>query len=336
MAILVGDGAFAMRAVGTAEYQAELQQIAGDLGPGSQHLCGALLIPDPKNPFDPHAVAVVIASLVIGYLQNDAAPSLKASMRAGGFIAAGCAARIVEDRGRLGVRLDVSRPFNLRPIAKETNAPAPLVREPDRPPPMREPDQFAAPAPPPFAARPAPPPFAARPVPPSVAPPPIPPRLERDRDPPEERAVEDVDLRPSLARRLVMTLLQIIAIAVILAGAYWWLKSLPREATQKAAPTAAPAPQPEPEPAPPVNPVPSPQPEPFKWPDPPPQFQPAPPPTTPTTPPVVTPPVVTPPVTAPAPPPEPQASPPPPPAPKKKKRRKKVDEPGPNAPLKIN
>ena len=321
MAILLGDGAFAMKAVGTAEHQEELHQIAAGIAPGTDALCGALLIPDPKNPFDPHAVAVVIESLVIGYLQNDAAPALKLSMRAGGFIAAGCAARIVDERGRLGVRLDASRPFQLRPIARETKPappPLPVARDLDRP-------VASAPQAAPF-------------------PRPMAPRVEREiveeLPPPEE-----VDLRPSLMRRFVMMCLQLALIVAILGGAYWWLKSLPREPADAARPAPAPT-QPvtktEPvEPAPPtVTAAPPPA---FQWPDPPPAFQPTQPNPSPGfgAPPVVPPPPATQTDPAPqptvAPPADPQATPAPPKAAKKKKRNKKIEEPGgPNAPLKIN
>lgn len=143
MAIMIGNGRFDMNAVGTAEHQDELASIVGGrTEAGADFLCGALLVPDSKNPFDPHAIAVSISSRVIGYLQPDAGPSLKLALRAGAFVAVGCAAKIVGgarhangEQEDFDVRLDASVPFRMRSIAKETT-PSPL-------PPFAAPPPFA-------------------------------------------------------------------------------------------------------------------------------------------------------------------------------------------------
>jgi hypothetical protein len=310
MAILLGDGQFAMKAVGTAEHQHELAQIAGGrTEQGADHLCGALLIPDPKNPYDPGAVAVVIASHVIGYLATNAAPSLKQALRAGGFIAAGCAARIVGgweredgDTGHFGVRLDAAQPFNLRPIAKETAKPPPVLAARDDPPPM-------APEIPAPLARYNPAPAGRGPY--APAPKILPPIAHRA--PVEQEAEYEPVTIPRSRRSIVSIVLQLLLIAALLAAGAWWVQRLPRE-PQDVTPAAAPPPvAAEPEQAP--------QTAPPEWPVTPPSAPPA----WPTTEPPSAPTAV--------PPPRPAAK-PAPKAPAKKKAAPKAEPP--NAPLKIN
>jgi len=269
MAIATGDGEFGIEAVGTAEHQDELELIAGGrTESGVDHLCGALLVPDPKNPYDPNAIAVVISSHVIGYIPGNIAPSLKYAMRVGGFIAAGCAAKIVGgwiradgDIGDFGVRLDALWPFKLRSIAKQTapSPPPPPLVAPQRAPPVANPA-------------------------PQVAVQPY-----RDEDPPH-----DAGPLPRRRRSIVRTGIELLIIAAILAAGYWWLQRLPREPQNVAAPVATPpaAPSAVPEPAP-AQPAP-PEPTPFVWPDPPPTLAPPP----------VTEPPPAPPVAAPPPPPK--------------------------------
>jgi hypothetical protein len=238
MAIILGDGQFAMKAVGTAEHQDELALIAGGRSEqGADHLCGALLIPDPKNPYDPNAVAVVISTHVIGYVQNDLAPPLKLALRTGGFVAAGCAAKIVPgreradgDRGHFGVRLDASLPFNLRPIAKDAPKPPPVVAARDVPVPIVRENPVPA-------ARDNPMPIAREVyVPAPRIPPPLTPRAPDD----QEAEYEPMTV-PRSRRSIVATVLQLLLIAVLLAAGFWWVQSLPRE-PQDVAPSAAPPP----------------------------------------------------------------------------------------------
>jgi HIRAN domain-containing protein len=298
MAIAIGDGQFGIEAVGTAEHQDELELVAGRrTEAGVDHLCGALLVPDPKNPYDANAIAVVIASRVVGYVPSNIAPSLKYAMRVGGFIAAGCAAKIVGgwaradgDIGDFAVRLDAEWPFKLRSIAKQTT--------PNPPPPLVAAAQSAIPV----AARSA---IPVAPTAPQVQPQPF------DDDAPH------VVTEPRRRRSLVAIGIELLLVAALLAGGFWWLQRLPREPASVETPapvTVVPQDAPEPAPATP------PEPPAFQWPDPP-NAQP----------PAAVPP---PPATAPAP---PVAA---PPAAKKKPAAKakpaapKGDAPG--APLKIN
>jgi HIRAN domain len=242
MAIATGDGEFGIEAVGTAEHQDELEMIAGGrTESGVDHLCGALLVPDPKNPYDPNAIAVVVSSHVVGYIPSNIAPSLKYAMRTGGFIAAGCAAKITGgwiradgDIGDFGVRLDAIWPFKLRSIAKQTQPAAP-------PPPLVAPQRAPAVA------------VAA----PQVA---VPRYTAED-------AGYDAGPLPRRRRSIVRTGIELLIVVAILAGGYWWLQRLPRE-PQNVAPPVAATPPAIPEPAP-AQPAP-PEPTPFVWPDPPP------------------------------------------------------------------
>jgi hypothetical protein len=295
MAIAIGDGQFGIEAVGTAEHQDELELVAGRrTEAGVDHLCGALLVPDPKNPYDANAIAVVIASRVVGYVPSNIAPSLKYALRVGGFIAAGCAAKIVGgwaradgDIGDFVVRLDAQWPFKLRSIAKET--------PPSPPPPPLVSPQRAAPV------------AAAAP--------------QVELQPFDDDDTQHVAMTEPRRRRSIIWIgAELLLIAAILAGAYWWLQRLPREP----ATVETPAPVtlvPKPGPGMPAEPAPAtpapPEPPTFQWPDPPPQFQP--------------------PATEPAPPPAPPVAAPPPPKKAPAKAKPAAPKaPPPNAPLKIN
>ena len=317
MAIAIGSGQFGLEAAGTDQHQDELERMAGGrTEAGVDHLCGALLVPNPKNPYDPNAIAVVINSLVVGYVPSNIAPSLKYALRIGGYIAAGCAAKIVGgwaradgNIGDFSVRLDADWPFKLRPIAKQEKPPAP-------PPVFNAPPAFT-PQP-----RPMPPPVAA----PSIVP--ASPRVEaRPFADEDEPPVHDLIEEPRRKRSIVAIIIELVLIVALLGVGYWWVQRLPREAPPPppAAAPAAPAP---------AEPAAPPEPQPFQWPDPPPQFQ---------APPQAAPPLGAPPPTAtPQPAPVPEPTPPPqaapPPAAKKPapKRPTTPKAPPPNAPLKIN
>jgi hypothetical protein len=290
MAIAIGDGQFGIEAVGTAEHQDELELVAGRrTETGVDHLCGALLVPDPKNPYDANAIAVVIASRVVGYVPSNIAPSLKYALRVGGFIAAGCAAKIVGgwaradgDIGDFVVRLDAQWPFKLRSIAKET--------PPSPPPPPLVSPQRAAPV--------------------ATAAPQVELQPFGDDDAPHVPLTE-----PRRRRRIIWIGVDLLLIAAILAGAYWWLQRLPREPATVETPapvTVVPQNAPDPAPTEPAPPEP-----PFAWPAPP------------TFPPTATEP-------APATPPAPPVAPPPPKKAPAKAKPAAPKAPPPNAPLKIN
>jgi hypothetical protein len=244
MAIAIGSGQFGIEAAGTDQHQDELELMAGGrTEAGVDHLCGALLVPNPKNPYDPNAIAVVISSEVVGYVPSNIAPSLKYALRVGGYIAAGCAAKIVGgwaradgDIGDFSVRLDADWPFKLRPIAKQETPPAP-------------PPVFSAPT---------------RPSPPVAAG--AAPTLRIEAQPFDDDDAPHAIEEPRKRRSVVAIAIELLLIAALLAGGLWWVQRLPRESRDDTAPVATPA-------APETPAEPAPEPAPFAWPDPP-QFQP--------------------------------------------------------------
>ena len=71
MIILSGDGTYATEAVGESEYQDELSQIVGGKQERSvEHFCTAILVPEPRNPYDSNAIVVTIDGLQVGYLSR--------------------------------------------------------------------------------------------------------------------------------------------------------------------------------------------------------------------------------------------------------------------------
>lgn len=118
---LVGDGQFGFQVVGESHHQAALQQIAGAPTVHGHHLsCDALLRLEPNNPYDTHAVAVIIDGQAVGYIPAHMAGELFELLRQHDLQQIACPARIVGgwDRhdgntGLYGVRLDLVRPFRL-------------------------------------------------------------------------------------------------------------------------------------------------------------------------------------------------------------------------------
>ncbi|GAB3420195.1 HIRAN domain-containing protein [Flindersiella endophytica] len=89
----VNGGSDDLEVVGEASYQDALWRICrGRLGDRVRHDCVAVLVPEPTNPYDEHAVAVMIEGSLIGYLRREIAadylPGLLNLMgRTGGHIA---------------------------------------------------------------------------------------------------------------------------------------------------------------------------------------------------------------------------------------------------------
>jgi hypothetical protein len=120
---LAGEGEFAFEVVGESKYQDALSAICGGhCKDGHQHECIAELVPEPDNPYDKNAVAVVIKRRTVAYLSRDNAKwYLQELARLGrSGERASCRAMINGgwDRGRrgkghFGVELDVASP--LRP-----------------------------------------------------------------------------------------------------------------------------------------------------------------------------------------------------------------------------
>jgi hypothetical protein len=136
-AIIKGDGKFGFPIVGESHYQAELGEIARARGDDlSRRLVAALLVPEPNNFFDRHAVAVQIDKRTVGYLSFQSGPVLLKALADGKFDCAACAAAVFGPpaRGRGGefrVKLDASLPFvmverpqELRPGRQDRSAAA--------------------------------------------------------------------------------------------------------------------------------------------------------------------------------------------------------------------
>lgn len=114
---LVGDGTFQLKAVGTSYRQHELNMMFGPKKPrGVKELVVAELIPEPDNPYDANAVAVVIDDQHVGYLSRaDAAALRNAGVAARALMADGLVVGgwfDMENReGHFGVRTDAADPF---------------------------------------------------------------------------------------------------------------------------------------------------------------------------------------------------------------------------------
>lgn len=101
--------------MGESHFQADLLAICGGYSrDGHQLSCDAVLTPEPDNPHDAGAVAVVIEGRKVGYLPADRAASYLQRLAAAGHPGAPilCAAKIVggwktnqHDAGHFGVRL---------------------------------------------------------------------------------------------------------------------------------------------------------------------------------------------------------------------------------------
>lgn len=119
--MLIGDGGYAMEIIGEAQYQAEIEFVAGPRRTDPAHCFSvALLMPEPENLRDPNAVSVRLRTGVVGYLRRDMAPVFLRSLRQGGFAMAVSGAALVGgwdrgafDRGPFRVRLDAFPPFYL-------------------------------------------------------------------------------------------------------------------------------------------------------------------------------------------------------------------------------
>lgn len=119
---VVGDGAFAFPVVGESRHQPVLEELAGGrTRDGARHFCAALIVPQPNNPYDPHAVAVYLRDQEVGYLARDVAPDFLRTLRLCGYGRAACEAVIVggwdrgpTNRGYFGVRLNACLPFRLQ------------------------------------------------------------------------------------------------------------------------------------------------------------------------------------------------------------------------------
>ncbi len=86
-----------MAVAGESHYQQALSRIRGECVPGPEGRPSfpVVLIPEPDNPYDPHAIAVISAVGRVGYLPRDDAPRYGTTMRAllaSGYDGARCTA----------------------------------------------------------------------------------------------------------------------------------------------------------------------------------------------------------------------------------------------------
>jgi hypothetical protein len=120
VAIVIGDEKFEFPVVGESHHQTLLEDICGGrTEDGANHKCAALLVPEPKNPYDKNAVAVTVDGKTVGYLARDVAPDFLTALASGSYESAACGAIIVGgwsrdgDEGHFGIRLNAALPFTL-------------------------------------------------------------------------------------------------------------------------------------------------------------------------------------------------------------------------------
>jgi hypothetical protein len=116
-------GGIEVRVVGESHYQDALTAIVGGKRPDGVNVeTYAMLVLEPDNPYDPNAVAVLVAGHKVGYLARPAALAYGPVGRqlAGQQQIGTCKAAIVggwdrgdEDMGHFGVKLDLARPEEL-------------------------------------------------------------------------------------------------------------------------------------------------------------------------------------------------------------------------------
>ena len=131
-AIVVGDGSFGMRVVGTSRCQTQIEHLAGGrtrmgygIEPGENHaLFAALLLPEMDNPDDWHAVRAIVRSVPLGLLERNVGKAFIEVLALNHFNRAACTAAICggryqrphdrDDDGNFVVRLDIVMPFQFR------------------------------------------------------------------------------------------------------------------------------------------------------------------------------------------------------------------------------
>ncbi|MGP3725908.1 HIRAN domain-containing protein [Cereibacter sphaeroides] len=117
---LDGEGEYEFEIVGERFYQDALAAIAGPkTEDGVEHYCEAVLEHEPRNPYDPNAVAVLIAKRKVGHLPKEFAPRfldlLERRGHAGSRVAVAAVVtggwrrnrRGAVDEGFYGVKLDM-------------------------------------------------------------------------------------------------------------------------------------------------------------------------------------------------------------------------------------
>jgi hypothetical protein len=140
-AIVVGDGSFRMNAIGASRCQSQIEHLVGQsqiehliggrtqmgygVVPGyNRALFAALLLPETDDPYESHAVRVIIRNVSVGYLEREAAKDFVAALARDDLDRAACMAAVCggghrrlhdrDDDGLFGVRLDAVIPFRFR------------------------------------------------------------------------------------------------------------------------------------------------------------------------------------------------------------------------------
>jgi hypothetical protein len=107
-------GGIAVNIVGESFYATALAELVGALAGDNfgGTMKWAAVVPEPQNPYDPNAVAIVIDGKKVGYLSRDNAivfaPVAQRIVELGCEVQ--CAATIVGGGGRFGVVLDLGTP----------------------------------------------------------------------------------------------------------------------------------------------------------------------------------------------------------------------------------
>jgi hypothetical protein len=119
---VIGNRRYLLQAVGTSQFQNELELIVGARTKESAHYhAKAFLVPEePKNPNDPDAIQVQIEDYLVGYLDRRTASEYRAAFGRRPPIVCACSAIIVgawyrdgDEDAYFGVRLDADMPFRL-------------------------------------------------------------------------------------------------------------------------------------------------------------------------------------------------------------------------------
>ncbi|MDH3248460.1 MAG: HIRAN domain-containing protein [Acidimicrobiia bacterium] len=77
MSVAVFGGEDALEVKGKSFHQDELRYIVKTMG----REVPAILVPEPDNPYDPNAVAVWVAGLLVGHLSRDEAPAFQLAVQ---------------------------------------------------------------------------------------------------------------------------------------------------------------------------------------------------------------------------------------------------------------
>lgn len=112
-----GTGDYGTEVVGESHYQPALRSIAGNKTEESKsHRCRASIVPEPDNPFDKNACAVLIGGGKVGYLPAAICKSYLAELGRNGLKKTECLTvdalivggwRDAKSEGHYGVKLDL-------------------------------------------------------------------------------------------------------------------------------------------------------------------------------------------------------------------------------------